>query len=590
MLVYFIGLVVYCSLFHIWLVLGVLYEHFEDLPSAIYDFVIVGAGAAGSVLANRLSEIPDFSVLLLEAGGSNKDALLTQVPFFCTRLSHTEYDWNHTTTLQIGLNGRSIPFARGHVLGGSTSINGMFYTRGSSEDFNRYAEVTRDPGWSWTSIQPYIRKNEKFIAPADHHNTTGQFEPSIHGFHGNNLVSLPGFPQAIDSRVIQTTRDSEEFSFNQDMNSGNLLGLGWSQATIGGGSRSSSATAYLNAEFSARKNLHILVNTRVTRVLSSPCDGTFRTVEFVQSQGLDWVVSARKELILSAGTIGSPQILMNSGIGARNELEELGIPTLHDLPAVGKNLTDHPRLASNWVVHGHKTYDLINQNSSFSDRLLQFWSSTKKGPLVDTFASQLFFARLPSSKLINEDPASGSSSPHYELGFSNGFVGETPPVGNFIGITTRVVSPTSRGSVKLQSSNPLDSPLIDPGFLQTEFDILTMREAVKSAMRFLEAPAWKDYVLHPFGALANAINDSLLDSYIRNSTGTSSHCTGTNGMSAKDSTYGVVDPDFRIKGLSGIRIVDASVLPFVPSAHTQAPVYIFAERAADLIKEAWYIE
>ncbi|KAG6861887.1 hypothetical protein C0995_010593 [Termitomyces sp. Mi166 len=525
MLFHFLGCLVYCSLFHIWLAFGALYERFEDLPSAEYDFVIVG--------------------------------------------------------------------------------DGMFYTRGSSQDFDRYAEVTKDPGWSWTAIQPYIRKvgadyifvddsmtgqNEKFIAPADHHRTTGQYEPSMHGFHGINFVSLPGFPQAIDEQVIQTTRDLDEFFFNQDMNSGNLLGLGWSQATIGEGSRSSSATSYLDAEFSARENLHILVNTRVTRIISSTQDRTFRTVEFVQPQGSKWAISAHKELILSAGTIGSPQILMNSGIGDRDELEELGITTVHHLPAVGKNMTDHPRLASNWVVHGQKTYDLINQNSSFSDKLLRIWSSTHKGPLVDTFASQLFFARLPSDRLMNGDPASGPSSPYYELSFSNGFVGATPPVGNFIGITTRVVSPTSRGSVTLQSSDPLDSPLIDPGFLKTEFDILTMREALNSAMRFLKAPVWKDYVLHPFGALFSATNDSLLDSYIRNFTSTSAHCVGTNGMSAKDSTYGVVDPDFRIKGLSGIRIVDASVLPFVPSAHTQAPVYIFAERAADLIRAAWETE
>ena len=141
------------------------------------------------------------------------------------------------------------------------------------------------------------------------------------------------------------------------------------------------------------------------------------TASIALEEGLESMVFARKELILSAGTIGSPQILLNSGIGDRNELEGLGITTLHDLPAVGKNLTDHPRLASNWVVYGHETYDLINQNSSFSDELLNLWSSTKKGPLVDTFASQLFFARL-SNRLIKEDPAPGSSSPHYELGFS----------------------------------------------------------------------------------------------------------------------------------------------------------------------------
>ncbi|KAG6813113.1 hypothetical protein H0H92_013967 [Tricholoma furcatifolium] len=442
----------------------------------------------------------------------------------------------------------------------SITPDGMFYTRGSSEDFDRYAEVTEDHGWSWTKVQPYIRRNEHFIAPADHHNTSGEYDPSIHGFHGINFISLPGYPQFIDNLVIQTTRDLEEFTYNQDMNSGNLLG--WLQATIRGGMRSSSATSYLGPQFVNRQNLHVLINTQVTRVLSATHGKTFATVEFTQSSGSRQTITAKKELILSAGTVGSPFILMNSGIGDKDELEKFNITTFHHLPDVGKNMTDHPRLASNWVVRGHETYDSINQNVSHSDDLLNSWLKTQKGPLVDTFAGQLFFARLSTAELDDEDPASGPDSPHYELGFSNGFVGETPPNGNFMGITTRVVSPTSRGSIKLQSSNPLSSPLIDPGFLQTDFDIMIMREAVKSAMRFLDGPAWGGYILGPYGSLANATSDVLLDSYIRNFTGTSAHCTGTNSMSAEGSTHGVVNPDFRIKGLSGIRVVDASVLPF----------------------------
>ncbi|GLB35186.1 putative aryl-alcohol oxidase [Lyophyllum shimeji] len=528
------------------------YERFEDLPFTKFDFVIIGAGAAGNVLANRLTENSRFTVLLLEAGGSNRNALPTMIPFFCTRLSNTQYDWNYTTTAQIGLNGRSIGFPRGHVLGGSTSINGMFYTRGSSEDYDRYAEVTGDSGWSWRSIQKYIRRNEMLVPPADRHDTTGQYDPSFHSVDGINAVSLPGYPQAINGRVIQTTRDLEEFPLNLDMNSGYLLGLGWLQATIKGGSRSSSATSYLGPDFINRPNLHVLLNTRVTRVLSSTRDRTFRTVEFMQrAQGPKAVVSARKEIMLSAGTVGTPHILLNSGIGDREQLKLLGINTSHHLPDVGKNMSDHPRLVNNWFVKGDGgTFDVINQNSTMTDHLLHQWMKTQKGPLVDTFVSHLYFARLPGDRLPNgSDPAAGPKSPHYELGFSNGFVGGTPPSGDYIGITTRVVSPTSRGSVRLKSNDPLDPPLIDPGFLATDFDIFAMRQAVKSARRFLNGPAWKDY--------------------------------------RRDAAHGVVDPDFRVKGLDGIRIVDASVLPYVSSAHTQAPVYIFAERAADLIKTDW---
>ncbi|KAF8078191.1 GMC oxidoreductase-domain-containing protein [Lyophyllum atratum] len=485
------------------------------------------------------------------------------VPFFCTRLSNTLYDWNYTTTSQIGLNGRSIGFPRGHILGGSTSINGMFYTRGSSEDYDRYAEITGDPGWSWKEIQKYIRRNEIFIPPADHHDTTGEYNPSFHSVEGINSVSLPGYPQAINGRVIQTTSDLDEFPFNRDMNSGNLLGLGWLQATIKGGSRSSSATSYLAPRFITRPNLHILLNAQVTRVLTSARDRNIQLVELLQeAQGPKLLISARKEIILSAGTIGTPHILLNSGVGDNDELAQLGIDSVLHLPDVGKNLSDHPRLANNWFVNEDgRTFDVINQNSTLTDSLVHQWAKTQKGPLVDTFVSHLFFARLPTKLLPDgKDPAAGPNSPHYELGFSNGFVGGTPSTGNFMGITTRVVSPTSRGSVKLKSKDPVDVPIIDPGFLSTDFDILAMREAVKSARRFVEGPAWQGYVLNPFGALANATTDPLLDLYIRNLTGTSAHCTGTAGMSGRTATHGVVDPDFRIKGLSGIRVVDASVL------------------------------
>ncbi|RDB21189.1 Pyranose dehydrogenase [Hypsizygus marmoreus] len=568
------------------------YGRLADLPSRTFDFVIVGAGAAGNVLANRLTEHANFNVLVLEAGGSNQDEVLTMVPFFCTRLSNTIYDWNYTTTPQPGLMGRSIAFPRGHVLGGSTSINGMFYSRGSFEDYDRYAKIAEDAAWSWKSIQRYNRRNEMFFPPADHHDTTGQYDPSFHSARGINSVSLPGYPQSINHRIIQTTQDLSEFSFNRDMNSGNSLGLGWLQATIKGGRRSSSATSYLGPKFISRPNLHVLMNARVTRVLAMHHDRAFQTVEFLQGQQEQTqLVHAQKEVILSAGTIGTPHILLNSGIGDRSELSTLGIPSTHHLPDVGKNLTDHPRLASNWFVRGNeRTFDNINQNVTLATELLDQWEETQTGPLVDTFASHLFFARLPPnfSRLEHtNDPAAGPNSPHYELGFSNGFVGLIPSTGTFIGITTRVVSPTSRGSVKLKSNNPLDFPLIDPGLLATEFDISTMREAVKSAWRFLRAPAWKGYVLEPYGALANATTDALLDDYIRSLTGTSAHCVGTAGMSARSAAHGVVDPDFKVKGLDGLRIVDASVLPFVPSAHTQAPVYIFAERAADVIKAAW---
>ncbi|KAJ2920835.1 hypothetical protein H1R20_g16258, partial [Candolleomyces eurysporus] len=455
--------------------------------------------------------------------------------------------------------------------------DGMVYTRGSVDDFDNWGRVTGDPGWSWRALWPYITRHEKWVQPAGGRDPSGQFDPRVHGYRGKVSVSLAwSGPTDHDNRTAKNAELQKEFPVILDQNAGRPIGITWKQSTIGNGERSSAATAYLGPDVRKRPNLTILVNTYITRVLPAKASSRrhdFRSIEIAPRRGGSTrVLTAVNEIILS-GVIGTPQILLNSGIGSKAELEHLGIPTVLNLPDVGEGLTEHVAANVAWMVIPPNT-TIIDQATA-----LAMWQENRTGPLTEVPTHQLLWSRIPPDSPIFkefEDPSTGPTSPHIEMPLD-------PLQDGYICLLT----PRSRGSVKLRSKNPFDNPIIDLGLLSHPFDMAAIKEGIRIVKKFYSSAAWDGLITGFRGPDPDNLSEEDFEKIVRDNAITFVHPVGTASMSPKNSKRGVVDHELKLKGATGIRIVDASVFPYVLAAHTQAAVYILAERAADLIRDAW---
>lgn len=536
----------------------------------MYDYLIVGAGSAGCVLASRLSEDPTVRVGLIEAGPPDTSVLI-HCPAGLALLAQTgAANWGFETVPQPGLNGRRGYQPRGKVLGGSSSVNAMIYARGHRADYDGWA-AEGNPGWSFDEVLPYFKRAE--------HNERGA--DAFHGTGGPLNVADLRSPGRWRERFVQAGVQTG-YPHNPDFNGAEQEGFGPYQVTHRNGERFSAAKAYLTPHL-GRPNLEVLTGAQVLRVRF---EGRRAVGVDVRMGDAERALSARREVILSAGALQSPQLLMLSGVGPGAHLQAQGIPVLHDLPGVGQHLHDHIDVVQ--VVEAVKSPDhreLFGLSLAGTVRALRGvfeWRRHRTGLLTTNFGEGGAFIRSTPAEAI----------PDLQLHFVVGKLvdhGRQTVFGHGYSCHVCVLRPKSRGSVTLASADPLAAPLIDPAFLSDAEDTARLVRGFKLMRQILAQPALAQHGGREMPASAAAQTDAQIEAYIRQHADTIYHPVGTcrMGPAAQMASGGsVVDAQLRVHGLEGLRVVDASVMPQIVSGNTNAPTIMIAEKAADLIRQA----
>lgn len=537
------------------------------LPRNGWSHVIIGAGAAGCLLAARLSENQKNRVLLVEAGGQGRDPRL-MVPIMTGMLLRGQHHtWQFMTEPIPGLNGRKSAWPCGRVLGGSTAINGMVYARGLPLDYDRWAQQGLS-SWSWEQVRPYFIKSENFLGP----------ESPDHGQKGELGVSTRERRVSPLADVFVAAGLSLGFPEKNDSNSPGAFGFGYHQFTIRNGRRESSATAFLRP-VARRKNLVVLTDATVNKIHFT---GTsVYQIEVATKNGIQFF-SADKETILSAGAIGSPKLLMLSGIGAATDLQAVGVKPVTNLPEVGRNLQDHVLIRVRHEATGGTLHHL-----------------TRIDRAVVAFLRALIFGSGPATVFPLEATASvnvvrGDNIPDIQCNFLpalssatvrvNPFRHDTDNIAGFMA-NACLMRPESRGYLALRDSSPSSAPLIQPNYLDVPRDLRMLIKATRFLRKIFSQPAfdpWRGQELSPGQKVES---DEDIAEWVRDTADTVYHPSGTCRMGVDDNA--VVDSELRVRGIRGLRVVDASIFPTITSENTAAPTMMVAEKAATLINECY---
>jgi choline dehydrogenase len=520
---------------------------------AAVDYVIIGAGSAGCVMAARLSEDPNVHVALLEAGGPD-DRREIHIPAAFSKLFKTPLDWNYATEPQEHLHGRALYWPRGKVIGGSSSINAMIYIRGNPADYNSW-DTAGNHGWSFGEVLPYFLKSED----------QSRGRSSLHGVGGPLRVEDLRTVNPL-SRAFVEAAVAAGLPANDDFNGREQFGAGFFQVTQKRGRRQSAADAFLHPA-RRRANLTVLPHAHATQIL---LEGNRATgVEYV-CDGREYSVHAQREVILCGGAVNSPQLLMLSGIGPAEHLERQGIEVALDLPGVGENLQDHLFLPV--AYESKRAVSLANAESLAS---IVNYMLFRRGMLTSCVAEAGAFLRTR--------PDLAAPNLQYHFGpvwyLNHGF---DRPAGHGFSIGPTLVRPASRGRLRLRSNFPMDPPLIEPNYLSHESDLETLAFGIDLARRIAAAAPFERFRGAEKFPGASVKTRADVAGYVRSAAESTYHPVGTCKM-GRDS-MAVVDSSLRVRGIEALRVVDASVMPLIPSGNTNAPTIMIAEKAADMIR------